>query len=48
MTQNSAIRKQSGLRRLLRTDEISVFIPLLAIMAITTIFRPDFLTVKNF
>ena len=48
MTQNTAIRKHSGLRRLLRTDEVSVFIPLLAIMVITTIFRPDFLTVKNF
>ena len=48
MSQNTAIRKYSGLRRLLRTDEISVFIPLLVIMVITTIFRPDFLTVKNF
>ena len=40
--------QDSTLHRLLRTDEMSVFIPLLIIMAITTIFRPDFLTVKNF
>ena len=38
----------NAFRRLLRTDEVSVFVPLLIIMAITTIFRPDFLTVKNF
>ena len=48
MSQTSEIRRHSGLRRLLRTDEVSVFIPLLVIMAITTVFRPDFLTVKNF
>ena len=38
----------SAFRRLLRTDEISVFIPLLAIILITFIFRRDFLSVTNF
>lgn len=40
--------KDNALRRLLRTDEFSVFIPLLAIVLITAIFRPDFLSVSNF
>lgn len=48
MTQAPAVKKNATFRRLLRSDEVSVFIPLLAIMAITTVFRPDFLTVKNF
>lgn len=48
MTQASAVKKNEFLRRLLRSDEVSVFIPLLAIMLITTVFRSDFLTFKNF
>ncbi len=48
MMQANTTRKAGYLRRLLRTDEVSVFIPLLAIMLITTLFRPDFLTAKNF
>ena len=49
MTQTN-VKKSSdnALRRLLRTDEFSVFIPLLIIVAITTVFRPDFFTVSNF
>ena len=49
MTQTN-VKKSSdnALRRLLRTDEFSVFIPLLVIVAITSIFRPDFLTLSNF
>lgn len=41
-------KDSSGLKRLMRTDEVSVFIPLLVIVAITTCIRPDFLTVSNF
>lgn len=49
MTQaNVKKSKDNALRRLLRTDEFSVFIPLLAIVLITAIFRPDFLSVSNF
>ena len=48
MTQVQVKNNTGALRKLLRSDEVSVFIPLLAIMLITTIFRPDFLTVKNF
>ncbi|MGI6162168.1 MAG: ABC transporter permease [Christensenellales bacterium] len=38
----------SRFRRLMRSDEVSVLIPLLAIMLLTTLVRPDFLTVSNF
>lgn len=38
----------STLRRLLRSDEVSVTMPLLVIILITTALRPDFLTFKNF
>ncbi|MDO4548006.1 MAG: ABC transporter permease [Clostridia bacterium] len=38
----------NGLKRLARSDEFTVLIPLLAIMAITTVFRPDFLSLSNF
>ena len=49
MTQMNAKKSNdNALRRLLRTDEFSVFIPLFVIVLITTIFRPDFLTVGNF
>ena len=48
MTQATTVNKHGTLRRLLRSDEISVLIPLLVIMAVTTLFRRDFLTVKNF
>lgn len=48
MTQVSNTKKAGLLRRLLRTDEVSVCIPLLAIIAITTLFRHDFLTLRNF
>jgi ribose transport system permease protein len=40
------IRK--GLARTLQRDEIGVLLPLFVIMLITTIFRPDFLTLDNF
>ena len=48
MTQATAVKKHGTLRRMLRSDEVSVFVPLLLIMVITTLFRRDFLTVKNF
>ena len=48
MTQTAAVKKQGILRRFLHSDEVSVSIPLLAIILITTLFRRDFLTVKNF
>ena len=48
MTQVQVKNNTSALRKLLCSDEVSVFIPLLAIMLVTGIFRPDFLTVKNF
>ena len=48
MTQRANLRKESGARRLLRSDEVSVFIPLLMIMLVTALFRRDFLTIKNF
>jgi ribose transport system permease protein len=41
-------RKDSRFRRLIRSDEISVLVPLLGIMLITTLVRPDFLTISNF
>lgn len=49
MSQTMVIRNDAnGLRRLMRTDEFSVLMPLLAIIAITTAIRPDFLSVRNF
>ncbi len=43
------VRKDSrGLRRLFQTDEVSAFMPLAIIMLITTLIRPDFLSVRNF
>lgn len=49
MTQTNVKKSNdNALRRLLRTDEFSVFIPLVIIVAITTIFRPDFLSLSNF
>ena len=49
MTQTNVKKSNdNALRRLLRTDEFSVFIPLVIIVAITTIFRPDFLSISNF
>ena len=48
MTQATPVKKHGRLQRLLHSDEVSVIIPLLAIMLITTLFRRDFLTVKNF
>ncbi len=41
-------RKGSFFRRFLRSDEVSVSIPLLVIIFATTLVRPDFLTIKNF
>ena len=35
-------------RQLLGTDEVSVLLPLLGIILVTTVIRPDFLTVGNF
>ena len=47
--QQTVVKKDSnGLRRIMRTDEFSVFIPLLAIIVVTTCIRPDFLSVNNF
>jgi len=47
--QQDIMRKDvGGLRRIMRTDEFSVMIPLLAILLITTTIRSDFLTVNNF
>ena len=37
-----------GLRRLIQTDEFSAFIPLAFIILVTTVIRPDFLSVRNF
>ena len=48
MSQTRALRRNSGFGRIVHSDEFSVFIPLLAIIVITTVFRRDFLTVKNF
>lgn len=36
------------IKKLLQTDEFSVLIPLICIIAITTLFRPDFLSITNF
>jgi len=41
-------RDAGGLRRLTRTDEFNTLIPLLALILVTTIIRPDFLTLSNF
>ncbi|MCE5343906.1 MAG: ABC transporter permease [Eubacteriales bacterium] len=38
----------SAFRRFLRLDEVSVTIPLAIIIFITTMIRPDFLTINNF
>lgn len=38
----------SNLRKLKRSDELGVLIPLIIIIAITTFIRPDFLTMANF
>ncbi len=49
MTQTNVKKSNdNALRRLVRTDEFSVFIPLVIIIAVTSLFRPDFLTVSNF
>lgn len=49
MKQKVSVRSNGiGLRRLIQTDEFSTFIPLAIIMLITTIIRPDFLSVRNF
>ncbi|MDR0720547.1 MAG: ABC transporter permease [Treponema sp.] len=42
------IELQKGTAKILQRDEAGVIIPLLVIMLITTIFRPDFLTLDNF
>ncbi|NLZ54771.1 MAG: ABC transporter permease [Thermoanaerobacteraceae bacterium] len=42
------IRKNSIADRFISSDEFSVLVPLLAITLVTTIIRPDFLTVSNF
>ncbi len=47
-SQGTAQNKASFLRRFVRSDEVSVTIPLLAIIFVTTLIRPDFLTIKNF
>ena len=48
MTQIAARKGDNGFRRLMRTDEVSVSIPLMIIVLVTTIFRPDFFSVSNF
>ncbi len=48
MSQMVIKRDENGFRRLMRTDEVSVLIPLLVIILIATIIRRDFLTVTNF
>ena len=48
MQRNIVKNDTRGLRRITRTDEFSVLIPLLAIMLVTTVIRPDFLTISNF
>ncbi len=40
--------ENSIIRKITRSDEFSVFLPLLFIVLITTIFRPDFLSARNF
>ena len=40
--------ENSVIRKITRSDEFSVFLPLLFIVLITTIFRPDFLSARNF
>ena len=47
-TINQKAKSNNIVSRLLRIDEVSTLIPLLIIMAVTTVFRPDFLTIKNF
>lgn len=41
-------KEANGFKRLINTDEFSVLTPLLVIIAITTIIRPDFLSGSNF
>ena len=48
MQQTIVNKDAGGLRRLTRTDEFSVLMPLFAIILITTVIRPDFLTINNF
>ncbi len=47
-SQSAVQNKGSFFRRFMRSDEVSVTMPLLAIIFITTLIRPDFLTIKNF
>ena len=44
----SKIRNNRVFQAITRSDEFSVFLPLLFIVVITTIFRPDFLSARNF
>ena len=44
----SRIRNNRVFQAITRSDEFSVFLPLLFIVVITTIFRPDFLSARNF
>ena len=49
MTSKAILRKDNrGLKRLIQTDEFSTLIPLVIIMLLTAIIRPDFLSVSNF
>ena len=41
-------RFTNGLRKVTHTDEFSILIPLVAIIFVTFLFRPDFLSVNNF
>jgi len=43
-----AQRKDNRFRRLIRSDEVSVLIPLLVIILVTTLIRPDFFKAENF
>lgn len=44
----NAIRANPVYRTVVHSDEFSVFLPLLFIVVLTTIFRPDFLSARNF
>ena len=40
--------KSGSLRKIFGSDEFGVFLPLLGIIVVTTVLRPDFLSVSNF
>ena len=44
----AGIRSNHVYQTITRSDEFSVFLPLLFIVLLTTLFRPDFLSARNF